>query len=135
MSNSITNDQQLPLYAPEGTPIPKTLHSGTDWEGQPYLYIDESTVALFSQPGKGIIVDNVFGNTLSGPTAIFEIPENIHFGGGYWAINPLMLQSIGSSAAVPMPWLVPTTPRLLSAAATVNSSVSALQAADPSMLV
>jgi len=133
MADAITNPVQLDLFAPVGTLIPKCIHAGTDWVGQPYVYIDTSGVAVYSQVGQGFATDNLFGNTISGPLSIMESLENIHFAGGYFTINPVQLESIGSSAAFPVPFLVNSTPRLLGAAATVSSSVSALQAADPSM--
>jgi len=129
----ISNSDQLPLFAPAGTLIPKLIHSGTDWVGQPYVYTDDNSVALRSKTGQGLLIDNVFGISLSGPLSIFESLENVHFAGGYFTINPVLLEGIGSSAAVPMPFLVPDTPRLLSAASTVSSSVAALQAADPTI--
>lgn len=133
MSDSITNEVQLPLFAPVGTLVPKLIHSGTDWVGQPYLYTDDSSIALNSKIGQGILVDNVFGTSVSGPLSFFESLENIHFAGGYFTINPVQLECIGSSAAFPVPFLVPSTPRLFAAANTVSSSVSALKAADPTM--
>lgn len=129
----ISNNQQLPLFAPVGTLVPKLIHSGTDWVGQPYVYTDNASVALRSKTGQGLLVDNIFGTSISGPLSIFESLENVHFSGGYFTINPVLLEGIGSSAAVPMPFLVPDTPRLLSAAATVSNSVSALQSADPTI--
>lgn len=133
MADSISNNQQLPLFAPAGTLVPKLIHAGQDWVGQPYIYTDDSTVALRSKTGQGIIVDNVFGTTISGPIALFESLENIHFTGGYWTLNPVQIESIGSSASIPVPTLVPSTPRILAAATAVASSVSMLQAADPSI--
>ncbi len=131
-ANAIVNDQQLPLFAPPGTQIPKLIHAGTDWVGQPYVFIDDQSAAMYSKLGLGVLVDNVFGIALSGPTSFSESLENIHFGCGYWTLNPVQLSSVGSSAAVPVPTLVNDTPRLLSSAATVSNSVSNLKAADPS---
>lgn len=133
MTDSITNDQQLPLFAPAGTLVPKLIHSGTDWVGQPYLYTDESSIALRSKTGQGILVDNDFGIAISGPVSTFESLENLHFAGGYVTVNPIQLECIGSSSAFPVPWLLPSTPRLLIAAKSVRDSVSVLQKADPSM--
>lgn len=133
LTNSITNTEQLPLFAPPGTLVPKLIHSGIDWVGQPYIYTDNSTVALSSKTGQGVLVDNDFGIALTGPLSIFESLENIHFAGGYFTINPVQLECIGSSAAFPVPFLVNSTPRLLAAAATVSNSVSTLQTADPSI--
>lgn len=135
MSDSIVNDVQLPLFAKPGVLVPKLIHSGTDWVGQPYIFTDESSVALRSKTGQGVLVDNVFGTTISGPIAMFESLENIHFGGGYWTMNPVQIECIGSSSAIPIPTLVPSIPRLLSAASTVSNSVAALKQADPTMQV
>ncbi|MGC1582149.1 MAG: hypothetical protein WA766_11730 [Candidatus Acidiferrales bacterium] len=131
--SAVTNPSQLNLFPTVQTIIPKCIHSGTDWVGQPYVYLDQSSAAMRSKLGQGVTVDNVFGVTLSGPLGIFENPENIHLGGGYWTLNPVLLESIGSCAAVPVPVLIPDTPRLLSAAQQVSSSVSTLQSADPSI--
>jgi hypothetical protein len=133
MTNSITNTTQLPLFAPPGVMVPKLMHAGSDWTGQPYVYIDDSSVAIRSKIGQGIIVDDVFGTGISGPLSVYDSLENVHFGAGYWTLNPLQLEMIGSSAATPMPLLASTTPRLLSAASTVSSSVTALKQADPNV--
>jgi hypothetical protein len=113
--------------------VPKLMHAGSDWTGQPYVYIDDSSVAIRSKIGQGIIVDDVFGTGISGPLSVYDSLENVHFGAGYWTLNPLQLEMIGSSAATPMPLLASTTPRLLSAASTVSSSVTALKQADPNV--
>ncbi len=133
MSNSITNGVQLPLFAPTDTLVPKLIHAGSDWVGQPYIYTDQSSVAVRGNTGKGILVDNEFGISISGSLSIFESLENIHFAGGYFTVNPIQLEAIGSSAAFPVPFLIPSIPRLVSAAATVKNSVSSLQQADPSI--
>jgi hypothetical protein len=132
-ANAITNAVQLPLFAAPGVLVPKLMHAGSDWTGQPYIYIDDSSVALRSKIGQGIIIDNVFGTGISGPLSVYDSLENVHFGAGYWTLNPLQLEMIGSSAATPMPMLASSTPKLLSAASTVSSSVSMLQAADPNV--
>lgn len=131
--NAITNSDQLPLFPTTPVIIPKCVHAGTDWVGQPYIFMDQAAVAMRSKLGLGIVVDNVFGTTISGPTAIFENLENIHVGAGYWTFNPAQLESIGSSSAIPIPTFVPSTPRLLYAAQQVSNSVSQLQSADPSI--
>lgn len=134
VTSTIGTDTQLPLFPSAATTlVPKLMHSGTDWVGQPYVYTDTSSVALRSQLGQGVLVDNVFGTTLSGPIGIFESLENLHIGAGYWTFNPIQLECIGSSSSIPVPTFVTTTPRILSAAGTVGSSVSLLQAADPTI--
>jgi len=133
MSNLITTDVQLPLFALPGVLVPKLIHSGTDWVGQPYVFTDDSSVAIRTRTGQGILVDSIFGTSIQGPISLFESLENIHFAGGYFTMNPVQLESIGSSAALPIPTLVPSVPRLISAAAQVKSSVDALKAADPSI--
>src|SRR5271168_2538570 len=90
--NAITNPDQLQLFPTAATIIPKCTHAGTDWVGQPYVYYDQSSVAMRSKLGQGVAVDNVFGVTLSGPLAIFETLDNIHVGGGYWSFNPVQLE-------------------------------------------
>jgi hypothetical protein len=42
-----------------------------------------------------------------------DAPDQISFSGGYWRINPMVLASVGSMAAMPVPFLVPDTPELL----------------------
>jgi hypothetical protein len=133
MTNSITNPVQLPLFAPPGVLVPKTLYAGGNWTGQPYIYVDDSTVAIRAKIGRGIVVDNVFGTIVSGPLSVYDSLENVHFGAGYWTLNPLQLEMIGSSAATPMPLLAATTPKLLSASSTVAGSVSMLKQADPNI--
>lgn len=131
---SVTTNVQLPLFpAPNTNLVPKLLHAGEDWTGQPYVYVDQNSVVVSGTPGQGIISDSDFGLTLTGPTAIFESLENIRFGGGYWTMNPTQLTCIGSSAATPVPLLVNSTPRILSSASTVSNSVSVLQSFDPSI--
>jgi len=127
MANPITTNVQLPLFAPTGTLVPKVIHSGTDWVGQPYLYTDDSSIALNSKIGQGVLVDNDFGISLSGSISIMESLESVHFAGGYFTINPIQLECIGSSAAFPVPFLIPSMPRLLAAAAAVQSSVDTLK--------
>lgn len=130
----ITSNQQLPLFpTATGALVPKTMHAGTDWVGQPYLFIDSSTVTMRSKFGRGVLVDNVFGTTITGPVGIFESLENIKIGAGYWTVNPTQLHMIGSSAALPMPWLVSSTPGILSSAKTLSNSVSSLKGADSSI--
>lgn len=130
---AIANPSQLPLFPTPTAIVPKCLYAGTDWVGQPYVYLDGSSVALRSQLGQGITSDNVFGVTISGPIGIFETLENMHIGGGYWTFNPVQLESLASSASIPVPTFIPSTPRLLYAAQQVSNSVSMLQAADPSI--
>lgn len=130
----LTTDIQLPLFpAPNTSLIPKVLHAGEDWTGQPYVYVDESSIVLCTKPGQGVLADPVYGITLTGPIAFFESLENMKVGGGYWTINPTQLACIGSDAATPFPWLIKSTPRILTAASAVSDSVDVLQSYDPSV--
>lgn len=61
----------------------------------------------------GIVVDPEFGTLVQGKVSISESPENVSFSGGYWRMNPMLQASVGSMAAMPVPFLVPDTPNLL----------------------
>ena len=60
---------------------------------------------------------------LLGPLAIATTPENISIASGYYKLNPLLLASIGSQAALPVPMLVPGLPALLGFASKMNDLV------------
>lgn len=123
---SLESDTPLPIE-PSDHLMPKLLTSGTAYLGQPYVYIDENSVLVTSKPGQGILVDNVYGTTINGPVALFETLDNMKIGGGYWTINPIQLACIGSSAALPIPWLIPSTPRLLSSSTAIKNAVNTLK--------
>jgi hypothetical protein len=109
--------QPTDLYELMTPAIPRMLHSGDDWEGQPYVYLDENGVEMAAgtsdRGDKGITVTSEFGTQITGPMSFAEMPQAISFGGGYWRLNPMALTCIGSSAAMPIPMLVYDTPNLL----------------------
>ena len=92
---------------------PKVIQAGEQWDGQPYVYVGERCIVLAGQLGKGIIIDGNYGTTIQGPISLSEMPEYVSFGGGFWRVNPAVLASIGSSAAMNVPWLVHDEPELL----------------------
>jgi hypothetical protein len=96
--------------------IPRLLHSGDEWQGQPYLYLDDTMAEIGAgtndRHDKGIAVTSEFGTQITGPMSFSEMPEHISLGGGYWRLNPMLLTCIGSSAALPIPTLVKGTPNL-----------------------
>jgi hypothetical protein len=99
--------------------IPRLLHAGDEWTGQPYVYLDDEGVEIAAgnddRGDKGITVTSEFGTQITGPMSFAEMPQNMSFGGGYWRLNPMVLACIGSSAAMPIPMLVYETPNLLKA--------------------
>lgn len=105
-----SNDRRYDLRSPALQP--KVLHAGDTWEGQPFLYLSDGQTVL-SAGESGVSVDADYGVHLQGPLSLSESPENISVAGGYWRINPMVLACLGSSAAMPVPWLVPSEPDLL----------------------
>jgi hypothetical protein len=105
--------------------IPRLLHSGEEWTGQPFIYINDDGVeiaaGLSDQHDKGICVTAEFGTQITGPMSFCDTPQNISMGGGYYVFNPMLLTAIGSSAAMPIPTLVYSTPRVLAAAQDIGS--------------
>ena len=99
---------------------PRMLHAGDEWQGQPYVYIDDAGVEITAgksdRGDRGLAVTSEFGTQITGPMSFSEMPQNISLGCGYWRLNPLVLACIGSSAAMPVPMLVYDTPNLLKAA-------------------
>ena len=97
--------------------IPRMLHSGDEWTGQPYVYMDAEGVEVSAgnsdRGDKGVTVTSEFGTQITGPMSFAEMPQNISMAGGYWRLNPMLLACIGSSAATPIPMLVYDTPNLL----------------------
>lgn len=104
-------DRRYDLVSPDLQP--KILHAGDRWQGQPFIYVSDGQVVLAGDSDHGISVDPDFGVHLQGPLSLSESPENISIAGGYWRVNPMVLACIGSSAAMPVPWLVPADPDLL----------------------
>lgn len=107
-----TEDRRYDLVSPDLQP--KIFHAGDRWQGQPFIYLNDGQVVIAGSLETGVSVDADFGVHLQGPLSFSDSPENISVAGGYWRINPLVLTCIGSSAAMPVPWLVPADPPLLS---------------------
>lgn len=109
---------------------PRVLHAGDSWEGQAYVYLakDEIDIAAGSsdRPDQGVKVTSEFGTQITGPMSFADMPQNISVSGGYWCFNPLMLAAVGSSAALPIPTLVYSTPALLRSSKDMTSVASGL---------
>jgi len=103
--------RQVDLFTPEVHP--KVIHAGERYVGQPYQYFGDSEIRISAGRTNGITIDDLFGVTIQGPISLSEMPENISIGGGYWRINPMVLTGVASSAATPVPWLVPSDPNLV----------------------
>lgn len=108
----LEKDRRLDLTNP-GERSPKVIHAGPQWDGQPFVSVHEDHVVLAGSLDHGIISDPQFGTTIQGPISLSEMPEYISVAGGFWRVNPAVLSSIGSSAAMNIPWLVPDEPELL----------------------
>lgn len=95
---------------------PKLFHAGPEWlgESQPHVLVDEDSIRMIADLDKGISVDSQFGTLIQGPCSLADLPENIRIA-SYWCFNPMLLCSVGSSAAMNIPVLVPTTPPVLEA--------------------
>lgn len=122
---SATGTTRVDMTSP--TLQPKIFHAGDDWVGQAYVAISEDNIILAGDLNSGITVSAEYGVGLSGQVSITTTPDQVSFCGGYWRINPLMLASIGSSSALPMPWLVPGTPQLIASAKGMASAVSGME--------
>lgn len=108
----IPRDGPVDLITPDNAP--RLLHSGEEWQGPdyPHVLVDDNSLRLMGSLSKGISIDPEFGMTLQGPISFPESLENIHFS-SYWAMNPLLMASIGSSSCMPVPMLVPSKPQVL----------------------
>lgn len=95
---------------------PRVIYAGDEWQGEthPHIVVAEDSIRIVGDLDKGVTVDPQFGTHVQGPLSMAEVPENIRMA-SYWAFNPMLLCSIGSSAAMPVPTLVPTTPPALEA--------------------
>jgi hypothetical protein len=104
------------LGAP-GENVPRLLHSGEEWNGQPYVYVDDSGIDLVAgtseRPDQGISVNSDYGTQVTGPFSMSDMPQNIAVANGYYRLNPALLACIGSSSALPIPTLVWGTPKIL----------------------
>lgn len=108
---------------------PKMLFAGDEWVGQPYILLSDGQIVLAGSPDQGMILSPQFGATLQGKISMMTTPEQVSFGGGYWRINPQVLTSIGSSASVPVPWLIHDKPELLKGIEKLEASVNDLKKA------
>lgn len=99
-----------------GPSAPKLFHAGDEWlgEAQPQLLIQEDSLRMIAGLDKGISIDATFGTMIQGPCSLADMPENIRIA-SYWCFNPMLLTCIGSSAAMNIPVLVPTTPPVIEA--------------------
>jgi hypothetical protein len=104
----------------------KVIHAGDDWNGQPFLLVADEAIVLAGSLENGMVVDPDFGTLMQGPISLSESPEKISFCGGYWRINPAVLSCVGSSAAMPVPWLIPDEPELLKARKDIKDIVGGL---------
>lgn len=107
-------DARVDLISPESAP--KLLYAGDEWQGesQPQILITDDSVRVMGDLDKGVVVDARFGTLIQGPCSLAEMPENIRIA-SYWVLNPMLLASIGSSAAMNIPVLVPAKPPVLEA--------------------
>lgn len=112
----------------------KLLYAGTSnnsdadlGPGQSYVVIREDVLALVANLTNALSVSQEFGTTISGPLSLAAMPDQISIAGGYWKINPLVLTGLPSTNATPIPWLVPSTPKLVSGGAELTSAISFLE--------
>jgi hypothetical protein len=119
VDTELRQDQQSGLQ-------PKVVYAGDVWNGQPYVSVQQNSIAIYGSKPNGIVVTDKFGTTFSGPVSFSTMPDQIALGGGYWRLNPLLLSSIPSTTATPIPVLVPSTPQLLSASMDLSSAQSGM---------
>lgn len=105
---------------------PKVLYAGDMYEGQPYISVQEDSIIVSASKTNGISMSDKFGVTIGGPLSFSTMPDQISLGGGYWRLNPLLLSCIPSTTPTPVPVLVKSTPRLLSAKDDIDNAVSGL---------
>lgn len=103
-----------------GEQQPKLLHAGETWTSEPYIWIAEDRLVLSAGAGnqaesleEGISIDPQFGTHIQGRLSISGMPQQVSMCGGYFRLNPLLLASIGSSAALNIPTLVWDEPELM----------------------
>ena len=110
----IPMNSTVDLTGPENSP--RLLYAGDDWQGdsQPQMLIEDDGIRIMGDLDKGIVIDPMFGSLIQGPCSLSEMPNNIRIA-SYWAFNPMLLACMGSSAAMNIPVLVPTTPPILAA--------------------
>ena len=105
---------------------PKLIHAGDEWLGpdHPHLLATDDSLRLMGNLKNGMTIDPEFGTMLQGKVFISESPENISFAGGYWRMNPMLLASFGSMAAMPVPFVVADVPNLLQDANDIDDLVA-----------
>lgn len=108
-----------------GDNVQRMLHAGEAWTGQPYVLIDDSGIEICAgtsdRPDGGLTVDSTLGTQVSGPFSMSAMPQEISMAGGYYRLNPMLLSCIGSSAALPIPVLVWSTPKVLQSSSDLTS--------------
>ena len=116
MEKMKTSRTHLDPFQPEERPL--TLMAGDSYQGQPYLHLDTSSAELCAgrdgRPNAGLVLDERYGVALAGPISLFAQPDQISIAGGYWRLNPLLLATAGSSAALNVPVLVRAKPEAMS---------------------
>ena len=102
----------LELISNPETLSPKLIMPGEEYTGQPYISVTEDDISLVADLDTVISLSSELGINIQGPISIAAMPDQVSFC-GYWRIHPLNLTAIGSSAALPIPWLEKSTPRSL----------------------
>jgi hypothetical protein len=95
---------------------PKILHAGEEWLGEdyPHVVLTDESVRIIGGIDSGLAVDPDNGTIIKGNVSLLAMPENIRIA-SYWAFNPMLLCSFGSSAAMNVPTLVPAKPPIVDA--------------------
>ena len=113
---------------------PKIIYAGNSAQGdsssgigQPYVFVGEDYISVVADNDKALTVSPAYGTNVSGPFSMAAMPDQISIGGGYWRINPLVLSTLPSTTATPIPWLVRATPRLLEGKDAMSSSLSSIE--------
>jgi hypothetical protein len=125
MFSSIVSDQEIDVVSPQMQP--KVFTAGDDNVGQPYIVVMDTAIGIIGDPNTGIIVDPNYGVSLVGNVFVTQSPGGISFGGGYWRMNPQQMSCIGSSAAAPVPFMVPSTPSILQASNGITTCMNMLE--------
>ena len=60
---------------------PRLLHAGDEWDGQPFLYMDDAGVQIVAgeddRGDKGIHITSEFGTQITGPMSFAEMPQHM----------------------------------------------------------
>jgi hypothetical protein len=120
----------------EGLSSPKLIYAGniplgddSTGIGQPYFIVAEDYIAVVGSSSKVIGMSPKYGIGLQGPISLAANPDQISLSGGYWRINPLVLSTLPSTSATPIPWLVKATPAILQGSNDLASIVSSVESA------